>query len=92
MTLQETITASAEYLLTHVTNRPTVALVLGSGLGDFADTLENPVRIPYKDIPNFPRPPWPGITALSYSDGAAAGKSSPCKAASIIMRATPSRP
>ena len=55
MTLQETITASAEYLLTHVTNRPTVALVLGSGLGDFADTLENPVRIPYKDIPNFPQ-------------------------------------
>ena len=30
MTLQETITASAEYLRTHVTNRPTVALVLGS--------------------------------------------------------------
>lgn len=55
MTLQETITASAEYLLTHVTNRPTVALVLGSGLGDFADTLENPVRVPYKDIPNFPQ-------------------------------------
>ena len=55
MTLQETITASAEYLRTHVTNRPTVALVLGSGLGDFADTLENPVRIPYKDIPNFPQ-------------------------------------
>lgn len=55
MTLQETITTSAEYLLTHVTNRPTVALVLGSGLGDFADTLENPVRIPYKDIPNFPQ-------------------------------------
>lgn len=55
MTLQETITASAEYLLTHVTNRPTVALILGSGLGDFADTLENPVRVPYKDIPNFPQ-------------------------------------
>ena len=30
MILQETITASAEYLRTHVTNRPTVALVLGS--------------------------------------------------------------
>jgi purine-nucleoside phosphorylase len=34
--------------------RPKTALVLGSGLGAFADTLENAVRIPYKDIPHFP--------------------------------------
>ena len=36
--------------------RPQVALVLGSGLGAFADTLEGAVRIPYKEIPHFPRP------------------------------------
>lgn len=30
-----------------------VALVLGSGLGAFADNLENAVRIPYEEIPNF---------------------------------------
>src|SRR5687767_872019 len=29
------------------------AVVLGSGLGAFADELENSVTIPYKDIPNF---------------------------------------
>src|SRR5688572_2039956 len=29
------------------------AVVLGSGLGAFADELENAVTIPYKDIPNF---------------------------------------
>lgn len=34
---------------------PTVALVLGSGLGAYADTLADPVRIPYGDIPWFPR-------------------------------------
>jgi purine-nucleoside phosphorylase len=28
--------------------------VLGSGLGDFADHLANPVTIPYSDIPHFP--------------------------------------
>ena len=55
MTLQETITASAEYLLTHVTNRPTVALVLGSGLGDYAEALEDAVKLPYSEIPGFPR-------------------------------------
>ncbi len=35
---------------------PQVALVLGSGLGAFADTLANSVRIPYAEIPHFPRP------------------------------------
>jgi purine-nucleoside phosphorylase len=32
---------------------PAVALVLGSGLGAFADTLENAVAIPYGEIPGF---------------------------------------
>jgi purine-nucleoside phosphorylase len=34
--------------------RPAIGLVLGSGLGAFADTLEDATRIRYKDIPNFP--------------------------------------
>src|SRR5688572_30478833 len=34
--------------------RPTVGLVLGSGLGAFADTLKNPAVIEYGDIPHFP--------------------------------------
>ena len=33
---------------------PRVALVLGSGLGSFADTLEGATRIPYDDIPGMP--------------------------------------
>lgn len=33
---------------------PTVGLVLGSGLGSYADTLEHPVAIPYSEIPGFP--------------------------------------
>ena len=56
MTLQEKITAAAEYLKTQVALRPTVGLVLGSGLGDFADTLEEIVKIPYSQIPDFPQP------------------------------------
>lgn len=31
-----------------------VGLILGSGLGSLADEIENPVVIPYKDIPHFP--------------------------------------
>jgi len=33
---------------------PRLAVVLGSGLGGFADRLENAVTIPYKDLPGFP--------------------------------------
>lgn len=62
MTLQAQITAAAEYLQKQVTVRPTVALILGSGLGDYADTLENAVKIPYAEIPNFPQPTVQGHT------------------------------
>ncbi len=56
MTLQEKITAAADFLMNAVPNRPAVAMVLGSGLGDYAATLENAVRIPYAQISNFPQP------------------------------------
>jgi len=35
---------------------PRVAVVLGSGLGSFAESVEDPVAIAYQDIPHFPRP------------------------------------
>lgn len=35
-------------------------LVLGSGLGDLAEEIQNPVIIPYKEIPNFPVSTVPG--------------------------------
>ena len=34
---------------------PTVALVLGSGLGGLVDKVEDAVRIPYADLPGFPQ-------------------------------------
>ena len=56
MELQKVIDTAAEYLLQRIPQKPEIGMVLGSGLGDFADTLENPVRIPYSDIPDFPQP------------------------------------
>lgn len=35
---------------------PRVGLVLGSGLGSFAEKLKNRIAIPYEDIPHFPVP------------------------------------
>jgi xanthosine phosphorylase len=35
---------------------PRVGVVLGSGLGAVAEAVEDPVAIPYGDLPGFPRP------------------------------------
>lgn len=35
---------------------PRVGIILGSGLGGIASLIERPARVPYKDIPGFPRP------------------------------------
>lgn len=45
--------ASADYVKGLVPYTPEVAIVLGSCLGPFADTIENPIVVDYKDIPNF---------------------------------------
>ncbi|MGH9524006.1 MAG: purine-nucleoside phosphorylase [Terriglobales bacterium] len=46
---------AAAFLRSKTNLRPRVALVLGSGLGSFADRLTDAVKIPYGDIPHFPR-------------------------------------
>ena len=56
MTDQFTLADSAAQLILHRTPlRPRIALVLGSGLGGFADSLTDATRVPYADIPAFPR-------------------------------------
>ena len=36
--------------------QPKVGLILGSGLGDLADLVENADVIPYNELPNWPQP------------------------------------
>jgi purine-nucleoside phosphorylase len=48
------LTASAEWLRERLPHPPLVGVILGSGLGDFADGVDEAVRIPYGDIPGFP--------------------------------------
>jgi purine-nucleoside phosphorylase len=47
-------TEAAEWLRGHGGGGADVAVVLGSGLGDFADHLGDAFTIPYGDIPNWP--------------------------------------
>jgi purine-nucleoside phosphorylase len=41
-------------ILAKTSVQPKVGLILGSGLGVLAEEIENPVTIPYHDIPHFP--------------------------------------
>jgi purine-nucleoside phosphorylase len=51
--------SQAEFAAKHIASKspikPAVAIVLGSGLGGFADEMTDAVRISYNDIPHFAR-------------------------------------
>jgi len=44
---------SADYLKERTGFEPEIAIILGSALGPFAQRIENPITVDYKDIPNF---------------------------------------
>ena len=54
MPYYETVHAAAEAIRARVRDVPSVAVVLGSGLGAFAGSLGNAVSIAYGDLPHWP--------------------------------------
>ena len=60
---------AARFVLGKTKLRPRIAVVLGSGLGGFADELKQAIRIFYKDIPNFRR-----STAIGHAGRLVIGK------------------
>lgn len=46
----------AKYILSKSRLRPKIGIVLGSGLGAFADELTDTTHIPYEKTPGFPKP------------------------------------
>ncbi len=54
------IAALVAAVRTRVSLVPDVAIVLGSGLGDLADDLTDPVAIPFADLPGWPAATAPG--------------------------------
>jgi purine-nucleoside phosphorylase len=49
------IEPTVAHLRERVTRAPAAILVLGSGLGGLADEIEDAVRIPFGEVPGFPR-------------------------------------
>jgi len=63
--------SAAAFVLAQTKLRPRIGLVLGSGLGAFADGLAEAVRIPYAQIPAFPQ-----STAIGHAGQLVIGNSS----------------
>jgi purine-nucleoside phosphorylase len=56
------MSTASEFIESKTSLRPQAAVVLGSGLGAFADTLENQTVLSYHDIPG-----WPRSTAVGHA-------------------------
>jgi purine-nucleoside phosphorylase len=70
--------SAAAFILSQTALRPKIGLVLGSGLGAFADDLTDAVRIPYGQIPSFPR-----STAIGHAGQLVIGKSGGDKSSEV---------
>lgn len=44
----------ADVIRKKISIKPQIGMILGSGLNGLADSIQNPVHIPYSDLPNFP--------------------------------------
>jgi purine-nucleoside phosphorylase len=55
MSLVQELEEAVRFVATRSPLRPAVGLVLGSGLGAFADSVEAATRIPFGEIPHCPR-------------------------------------
>jgi purine-nucleoside phosphorylase len=54
--LFDRVETAAHFLQRKVEQPPNIAIVLGSGLGVLADRLQDPISIPYAEVPHFPAP------------------------------------
>lgn len=52
--MYERVAETVEFLKTKTEYRPKMAVILGSGLGDLVDRIEDKVEVAYEEIPNFP--------------------------------------
>jgi purine-nucleoside phosphorylase len=73
---------AAEFLRNHAGEPPAVAIVLGSGLGGFTQSLGNSVTIPYGDIPH-----WPASTVVGHAGKLVLGSISGRRVAALSGRA-----
>ncbi len=72
MTVKEQLDACCAFVSERIDFKPEIALILGSGLGGFAEKIDVKQTLDYKDIPNFPvSTVWghAGRFVFGYCDG-----------------------
>jgi len=73
MAYYDDVKEAADYIRLQITKVPDLAIVLGSGLGDFAGTLSDAVSMSYADLPH-----WPASKVIGHEGvmvvGAVAGR------------------
>ncbi len=50
----EKVTEARDYVTNLIDHKPEIAIILGTGLGEFAEKVEKAKIIPYEEIPHFP--------------------------------------
>jgi len=82
MSMFEQSAEAAAFLRARLGDVPDVAVVLGSGLGDFATGLTDAVTVPYQDIPH-----WPRATVVGHAGTVVAGSSKGRRVLALAGRA-----
>jgi purine-nucleoside phosphorylase len=73
---------AAEALRPRIGALPTTAVILGSGLGDFAEGLSDAVTIPYGEIPN-----WPASAVVGHAGRLVTGRAGDTRVLALSGRA-----
>jgi purine-nucleoside phosphorylase len=68
MTYYDQVREAADAIRLRVPDSPAIGVVLGSGLGDFANTLGDAVTLPYSQLPH-----WPAAAVVGHEGKLAAG-------------------
>ena len=75
--MRKTAAQYAEQLKSKIAVQPKIGIILGSGLGDLGEKIENPVFVDYKDLDGFPVSTAPGHKGR-FIAGTLAGKDVIC--------------
>jgi purine-nucleoside phosphorylase len=78
----ERVEETASHIRSRCGTLPDTAIVLGSGLGDFADRLVEAVATPYADLPH-----WPAATVVGHSGRLVIGSVGRRRVAALAGRA-----
>jgi len=82
MTYYDQVTEAANAIKSRVREVPRIAIVLGSGLGDFAGSLDESVSMPYEQLPH-----WPASRVVGHEGRLVVGKKCGTIVAALAGRA-----